>query len=148
MPSNRVFLVLAALCLAMAWVSSRWLRRLSGAGVGNHDRLEQTLTLALDAFDRVEGDYFNANNRSAATYRSKTFVADLDGIFAALPPSLKKQMFLLVAQVARETDATWLKHALVQMSTRADRVPPRIRPVFDYIASRIEARLAELDKQS
>jgi acyl-[acyl-carrier-protein]-phospholipid O-acyltransferase/long-chain-fatty-acid--[acyl-carrier-protein] ligase len=41
MPSNRVFLVLAVLCLAMAWVSSRWLRRLSGAaGTGNSGIVE------------------------------------------------------------------------------------------------------------
>ena len=34
MPSNRVFLVLAALCLAMAWVTHVWLRRLSGVAAG------------------------------------------------------------------------------------------------------------------
>ena len=51
-------------------------------------------------------------------------------------------------QIAKETDASRLRQALEQMGAQAAQVPPQMKPVLEYMVSKIEARLAELEKKN
>jgi hypothetical protein len=54
----------------------------------------------------------------------------------------------MAAQIAKETDASRLRQALEQMGAQVAQVPPQMKPVLEYMVSKIEARLAELEKKN
>jgi hypothetical protein len=59
---------------------------------------------------------------------------------------MQAQARQMAAQIAKETDAPRLRMALEQMGAQAEQVPPQMKPLLEYMVSKIEARLAELEK--
>jgi hypothetical protein len=98
----------------------------------------------------VAREYFGINNRSVATYRRKAGAAapEADAELAKLPAPMQAQARAMAAQIAKETDASRLRQALEQMGAQAAQVPPQMKPMLDYMVSKIEARLAELEKKN
>jgi hypothetical protein len=58
---------------------------------------------------------------------------------------MQAQARATAAQIAKETDAEKLKAGLAQMQAQAAQIPPQMKPVLDYIMSKVEARIAELE---
>ena len=101
-----------------------------------------------DDIQRVAKTFFARENRSVATYTRKagTGMTVDDPALAALPAPMQAQARQMAAQIAKETDAPRLRMALEQMGTQAEQVPPQMKPLLEYMVSKIEARLAELEK--
>ena len=106
--------------------------------------------VTADDIQRVAREYFGINNRSVATYRRKAGAAapEADAELAKLPAPMQAQARAMAAQLAKETDASRLRQALEQMGAQAAQVPPQMKPMLDYMVSKIEARLAELEKKN
>jgi len=106
--------------------------------------------VTAEDIQRVAREYFGINNRSVATYRRKAGAAapEADADLAKLPAPMQAQARAMAAQIAKETDASRLRQALEQMGAQAAQVPPQMKPMLDYMVSKIEARLAELEKKN
>jgi zinc protease len=96
---------------------------------------------------RVARDYFSEKNRSVATYRRKAgaAAAEADAELASLPAPMQAQARAAAAQIAKETDLEKLKGGLAQMQAQAAQIPPQMKPMVDYIMSKVEKRIAELE---
>ena len=94
---------------------------------------------------RVARAYFDPSNRSVATFQRKagTAAAD-DPELAALPAPMRARARQMAAQLAQMTDADELAQALAAMDQQAGQVPPQMKPMFEYLKKRIQARLAEV----
>jgi predicted Zn-dependent peptidase len=103
--------------------------------------------VTADDIQRVAKTYFARENRSVATYLRKAGAAAPvdDPALAALPAPMQAQARQMAMQIAKETDASRLRMALEQMGAQAAQVPPQMKPLLDYMVSKIEARLAELE---
>ena len=107
--------------------------------------------VTAEDIQRVARDYFADKNRSVATYRRKAGAedgaqaTDVDADIAALPEVMRAQAGAAATQIARETDANKLAEGMAQMQSQAEQVPPQMKPLFDFILAKIEARLAELE---
>ena len=107
--------------------------------------------VTAEDIQRVARDYFADKNRSVATYRRKAGAedgaqaTDVDAGIAALPEVMRAQAGAAATQIARETDANKLAEGMAQMQSQAEQVPPQMKPLFDFILAKIEARLAELE---
>ncbi len=103
--------------------------------------------VTADDIQRVAKTYFARENRSVATYLRKAGAAAPvdDPALAALPAPMQAQARQMAMQIAKETDAARLRMALEQMGAQAAQVPPQMKPLIDFMVSKIEARLAELD---
>jgi predicted Zn-dependent peptidase len=99
---------------------------------------------------RVAREYFKETNRSVATYTRKAGAAAPveDEALAALPAPMQAQARAMAAQIAKETDVARLRGALEQMGAQAAQVPPQMKPMLDFMVSKIEARIAELEKKN
>ena len=58
---------------------------------------------------------------------------------------MRAQAGAAATQIAKETDANKLAEGMAQMQSQAEQVPPQMKPLFDFILAKIEARLAELE---
>ncbi|MEY2714432.1 MAG: hypothetical protein RIT24_775, partial [Planctomycetota bacterium] len=96
---------------------------------------------------RVARQYFDEKNRSVATYRRKAgaAAAEADAELASLPAPMQAQARAAAAQIAKETDLEKLKGGLAQMQAQAAQIPPQMKPMVDYIMSKVEKRIAELE---
>ena len=99
---------------------------------------------------RVAREYFKETNRSVATYTRKAGVSAAveDEALTALPAPMQAQARAMAAQLAKETDVARLRGALEQMGAQSAQVPPQMKPFLDYVVSKIEARIAELEKKN
>ena len=96
---------------------------------------------------RVARQYFGETNRSVATYRRKAGAAasEADAEIAALPAPMQAQARAAAGQIAKETDLAKLKDGLAQMQAQAAQVPPQMKPMFDFLTSKVEQRIGELE---
>jgi len=94
---------------------------------------------------RVARTYFGPTNRAVATYLRKAGAVAVDPELAALPGPAQAMARQALKQIEAETDADKLRMNLQMMETQAAQVPPQMKPVFDFLRKRMEARLAELD---
>jgi hypothetical protein len=103
--------------------------------------------VTADDVQRVAREYFGENNRSIATYRRKAGAAatEADAELAALPAPMQAQARAASAKIASETDLEKLKGGLAQMQAQAAQIPPQMKPMVDYIMSKVEKRIAELE---
>jgi len=124
-----------------------------GEGLGGWEEINDAPKKieAVTAADiqRVAKAYFSRENRSVATYTRKAGAAAeeaVDPALAALPPQLQGQMKSMAAQIAKETDIAKLRMGIENMSKQASQVPPQMKPALDFMLSKLEARVAELEK--
>jgi predicted Zn-dependent peptidase len=96
---------------------------------------------------RVAREYFGENNRSVATYRRKAGLeaSPADADLAALPAPMQAQARAAATQIAQETDLAKLKGGLERMRSQSAEVPPDFKPMLNYLMSKLEARIAELE---
>jgi len=96
---------------------------------------------------RVAKTYFDASNRSVATYKRKPGAATAgeDPDLAALPAPMRARAKQMAAQLMQATDPAELREALVGMEAQSAQVPPQMKPMLDYMKKKMQGRIAELE---
>ncbi len=91
----------------------------------------------------VAARIFTKENRNVAIYTRKAGTAE-DPELAALPSELKGMVKQQLAQIEKMKDAEKLGMAIAQMQQMAAKVPPQMKPAFDFLLKKMEQRLAQL----
>ncbi len=96
---------------------------------------------------RVARQYFDASNRSVATFVRKAGApaGPEDPEIAALPAPMQARAKQAIAQVMQETDLESLQTALAQMESQVAQVPPQMKPMFDLMLKKMKERAAQLE---
>jgi hypothetical protein len=95
---------------------------------------------------RVAKTYFDASNRSVATYKRKAgAAAGDDPDLASLPAPMRARAKQMASQLTQATDPAELRQGLEAMEAQVAQVPPQMKPMFDYMKKKIQARIAELE---
>lgn len=108
--------------------------------------------VTADDIKRVANKYFDAKNRSVATYKRKAGTAptgedpEFTRLTAKMPGPMKSGMKRQLDEIAKETDAAKLKEALGQVEQVKGQVPEQMKPVFEYMVKKVQDRIAELEK--
>jgi len=66
-------------------------------------------------------------------------------VVASLPPEAKGMVKQALSRIAAANDPAQLQQMLTRMEQMGAQVPENMKPGIDYVKTRIQARLAELD---
>jgi len=96
---------------------------------------------------RVAKTYFDASNRSVATYKRKAGAATAgeDPDLAALPAPMRARAKQMASQLMQSSDPAELRQGLEAMEAQGAQVPPQMKPMFDYMKKKMQTRIAELE---
>ena len=100
---------------------------------------------------RVARKYFDVSNRSVATFmRNATAASGADAgqedpEIAKLPAPMQARAKQMVAQLMKETDLKGLQEGITQMEAQAAQVPPQMKPMIDFMLSKMRERIAQLE---
>ena len=93
---------------------------------------------------RVLHRYFTRENRAVAVWTRKAGSAPDDPALATLPAEAKPMVRQALARIAAAQDPAQLQQMLTRMDQMSGRAPEAMKPGFDLLRTRIQARLAEL----
>jgi predicted Zn-dependent peptidase len=96
---------------------------------------------------RVARKYFEATNRSVATYTRKAGAPTVDPELASLDPQAQAFVRQALARIAQETDVEKLRTGIGQMESQVGQAPPQFKDAITLILRRAKARLADLEKK-
>jgi predicted Zn-dependent peptidase len=129
---------------------------LQNEGMGDW-KLINNQSEAVDAvtaadIQRAAKQYLNKETRAVGTFTRKVAAEGAgapaeDPDIAALPEELRPQAKQMVAQMNTEKDVAKLKGGLEQMRGQASQVPPQFKPLLELMTKKLEARIAELEKE-
>lgn len=100
---------------------------------------------------RVARKYFDVSNRSVATFmRNATAASGADAgqedpEIAKLPAPMQARAKQMVAQLMKETDLKGLQEGITQMEAQAAQVPPQMKPMIDFMLSKMRQRISQLE---
>ena len=94
---------------------------------------------------RVVRKYFTRENRAVATYTRKAGSEPEDPVLAGLPAESKGMVKQALARIAASSDPAQLQQMMSRMDQMSSQVSENMKPGLDYVKTRIQARLAELD---
>jgi hypothetical protein len=96
---------------------------------------------------RVARKYFDASNRSVATFLRKGGAATgaEDPDIAALPAPMQARAKQMIAQLMKEEDLGSLQAAMAQMEGQAEQVPEQMKPFFQLVLKKMKERVAQLE---
>ncbi len=93
---------------------------------------------------RVAKATFTRENSDVTTYLRKAGSAPEDPEIAAMPAELRGMVKQQVAQINQLNDRAKLEQALARLQQAAGRVPPAMKPAFDYIMKKAQEHLDSL----
>jgi len=96
---------------------------------------------------RVARKYFEATNRSVATYTRKAGAAKADPELESLDPQAQAFVRQALARIAQETDVEKLRTGIGQMESQVAQAPPQFKDAIALILRKAKERLAELEKK-
>jgi len=94
---------------------------------------------------RIVKKYFTKENRAVAIYTRKGGGEPEDPVVASMPPEAKGMVKQALSRIAASNDPAQLQQMLTRMEQMGTQVPENMKPGVDYVKTRIQARLAELD---
>ena len=94
---------------------------------------------------RIVKKYFTKENRAVAIYTRKGGSEPEDPVVAALPAEAKGMVKQALSRIAAATDPAQLQQMLTRMETMSANAPENMKPGVEYVKTKIQARLAELD---
>jgi predicted Zn-dependent peptidase len=94
---------------------------------------------------RIVKKYFTKENRAVAIYTRKGGGEPEDPVVAALPAEAKGMVKQALSRIAASNDPAQLQQMLSRMEAMSAQVPENVKPGVDYVKTKIQARLAELD---
>ncbi|TVQ64279.1 MAG: insulinase family protein [Phycisphaerales bacterium] len=118
-------------------------------GLGSWEELNEgprrLQEVTAEDIQRVANTYFDRSNRSVAVYTRREGTT-IDPMLAAIPAEMRPMVQQQLAQIAAVNDPAALREGLNRMrSMPASQLPPEYAPVMEYIAKKIEERIAELE---
>lgn len=96
---------------------------------------------------RVLKKYFTRENRAVATYTRKAGSEPEDPALAGIPAEARGMVRQALGRIAASTDPAQLQQMLQRMEQMGAQAPENMKAGLDYVKSRIQARLAELDSK-
>ena len=109
------------------------------------DLSDQVQKVSAADLQRVVKKYFTKENRAVATYTRKAGSEPEDPVLASLPSEAKGMVKQALARLAATTDAAQLQQMMARMESMSAQVPENMKAGLDYVKTRIQARLNELD---
>ena len=109
-----------------------------------NDAYQKVQAVTPEDVQRVARTYFPSEGLDVLWYSRKEGTAE-DPELAALPPQAKAYAKGMLAQIAKASDPASLRKGLQQIQAQANEAPDEYRAALLLIASRIEARIAELE---
>jgi predicted Zn-dependent peptidase len=111
------------------------------------DRIEKAV-LAATAEDvkRVAGRYLTRENRAVAVWTRKAGTEPEDPALAALPAEAKPMVKALVTRIEGAKEPAQVQEIIGRLDQMAGQVPPEMKPAIEYVRSKAQARLAELNQ--
>ncbi|MHB8079625.1 MAG: M16 family metallopeptidase [Candidatus Krumholzibacteriia bacterium] len=106
------------------------------------DRAVQLVT--ADDVQRVAKTYFTRENRAVAVWTRKADAGAEDPALAAVPAEAKPMVMGSLARLQAMTDAAQVQAYLGRLEERAGQMPPGMKGAMDYLRTKAQARLAEL----
>ena len=95
---------------------------------------------------RVARKYLTKDNRSVLTLRrTQAPAGPEDPELAKLPEAMRANARTALARFEKETDVAKLKEGLAQMESQADKAPPQIRPLIEFLVQKLRARIQKLE---
>ena len=95
---------------------------------------------------RVARKYLTKDNRSVLTLRrAQAPAGPEDPELAKLPEAMRANARTALARFEKETDVAKLKEGLAQMESQADKAPPQIRPLIEFLVQKLRARIQKLE---
>ena len=95
---------------------------------------------------RVAKQYLTKENRTVLDLRRKAAPAGPeDPELAKLPEQFRPNAKMDLAQFEKETDVAKLKEGLGQMEAQADKVPPQVKPLIEFLMQKLRARIQKLE---
>lgn len=102
--------------------------------------------VTAEEIQRVARTYFGERSRAVATYVRKAGAApEADAELAALPAPMQAMARQALKQLESMKDPAMLRQQLAVMESQAAQVPPQMKPVFDFLRKKLEARLQQLE---
>ena len=80
-----------------------------------------------------------------ATAASGADAAVEDPEIAKLPAPMQARAKQMVAQLMKETDLKGLQEGITQMEAQAAQVPPQMKPMIDFMLSKMRQRISQLE---
>jgi predicted Zn-dependent peptidase len=105
---------------------------------------QEVLKITPDDVKRVANQYFTKENRAVAIWTRKAGSTPDDPALSALPDQAKAMVKATVAKIEGMTDPAQVQQILTRMDQNAGQMPPEMKPAFDYIRAKAQARLTEL----
>jgi predicted Zn-dependent peptidase len=96
---------------------------------------------------RIVKKYFTKENRAVAIYTRKGGSEPEDPVLAAMSPEAKGMVKQALTRIAAANDPAQLQQMLARMEQMGTQVPENMKPGVDYLKTKIQARLAELDSK-
>ncbi len=102
---------------------------------------------------RVAKKYFDASNRSVATFVRKggaspeTASGLEDPEIALLPAPMQARARQMAAQLLKETDVQALREGMAGLAAQAEQMPPQMKPMVDFMLKKMQERIAQLDSK-
>jgi predicted Zn-dependent peptidase len=109
------------------------------------ERPNQVQDVSAADVQRVVKKYFTKENRAVAIYTRKGGGEAEDPVVATLPAEAKPMVKQALSRIAAATDPAQLQQMLTRMEQMGSQMPEAMKPGVDYVKTRIQARLAELD---
>ncbi len=109
-----------------------------------NDAYQKVQAVTPEDVQRVARTYFPSEGLDVLWYSRKQGSAE-DPEIAALPPEAKAYAKQMLARIAKVADPASLRKGLQQIQAQANEAPDEYRAALLLIASRIEARIAELE---
>ena len=94
---------------------------------------------------RIVKKYFTKENRAVAIYTRKGGSEPEDPVVAALPAEAKGMVKQALSRIAASNDPAQLQQMLTRMEAMSANAPENMKPGVEYVKTKIQARLAELD---
>ena len=94
---------------------------------------------------RIVKKYFTKENRAVAIYTRKGGSEPEDPVVAALPAEAKGMVKQALSRIAASNDPAQLQQMLTRMEAMSANAPENMKPGVEYVKTKLQARLAELD---
>ena len=112
------------------------------------DRIDDAVqTITAADVQRVANTYFAKENRAVAIWTRKGGSEPEDPALAGMSAQAKGMIKQMLGRIDSATDSAQLQTMLGRLDSMSGQLPPEMKPAIDYIRTKCEARMQQLDKK-
>ena len=105
---------------------------------------QQVQAVSAADVQRAVGRYFLKENRLVAIWTRKGGAEPEDPALAGLPPDGKAMARRMLSRINGATDPAQIQQMIERLDTMGAQMPPEMKPAFDYIRAKAQAKLTQL----